>query len=84
MVLGETNGLLGLQRANHHLGDEVDNSTGWLFRVVLCKQVADVLCAATTLSRYEAKDPVFTQQNTHICEGKLLLSLVTMSYWYII
>lgn len=50
--------LFGLLRADHHLRDKVDNSTGGLLGVVFGKQVTHILCAAPAFPRNEAKDPV--------------------------
>lgn len=53
--------LFGLLGADHHFGDEVDDSTSRLLGVVLGEEVTHVPRAAPTLPRYEAKDPARTQ-----------------------
>lgn len=52
-----------LLRADHDLGDEVDDGAGRLLRVVLSKQVAHVVHAAARLPGYEPEYPVKETKN---------------------
>lgn len=54
-VLGSS--LLTLLRADHHLGNEVDDGAGRLLRVVLREQMAHVLRGSAGLPRHKAEDP---------------------------
>lgn len=68
--------LFGLLGADHHFGDEVDDSTSRLLGVVLGEKVTHVPRAAPTLPRYEAKDPARTQ--THTREKQNAFQLVCL------
>lgn len=50
-------GLLTLVRADHHLGDEVDNSARRLLGVVLGKQVTNIVRGSASFPRHKAEDP---------------------------
>lgn len=41
---------------NHDFRNKVDNGTGWLLRVMLCKQMAHVLSLTLRFSGYKSKD----------------------------
>lgn len=57
-------GLLTLLRADHHLGNEVDDGARWLLRVVLGKQVTYVVRGSASFPRHKAKDPAGVEQST--------------------
>lgn len=53
--------LLTLLRANHYLGNKVDNGARWLFRVMLRKQVTHIVRGSATFPCNKAKDPAETE-----------------------
>lgn len=52
-----------LLRADHDLGDEVDDGAGGLLGVVFSKQVAHVVHAAARLPGYETENPAQQLKN---------------------
>lgn len=49
--------LFTLLRADHHLGNKVDDGARRLLRVVLREQVTHIVCGSAGLPRHEAEDP---------------------------
>lgn len=58
--------LLTLLRADHHLGNKVDDGARRLLRVVLSEQVAHVVRGRAGLPRHEAEDPAEAEQSAQL------------------
>ena len=57
MRSAQSAGLLTLLRADHHLGNEVDDGARRLLRVVLRKQVTYIVRGRASFPRHKAEDP---------------------------
>lgn len=58
----EWGGVSSLLGANHHFGDKIDDSSAWLVRIQLCKQVADIICCASLLPGHKTKKPAMKEE----------------------
>ncbi len=63
MARPDVDHLLTLVRADHHLGNKVDDGARWLLGVMLCKQVTDIVHGSASFSRHKAKDPAEVEQS---------------------